>query len=208
MKKKSVVLTLFTLAALMSACSKPKDTNNNNNNTNTPSTTQPGSTENNAQNNDKNNTTDGSQTSDKNGATDTTTGPSWVTDDASLEKAVKESWIVIITKDLKTDKELVFEGGLKKGDTVTPRLLALYNQDENRVKTASYTLTIPKVTFKEEGSRIKGGTVVGDVYVEANNFELVDATIQGNIHFKDQAAKDSFKMDDTSKVTGTMEVSK
>lgn len=204
MKKKSVVLTLFTLVALMSACSKPSDTNN----TNSPSTTQPGNSENNAENNDKNNTTDGAQTSDKDSVTDTTTGPSWVTDDASLEKAVKESWIVIITKDLKTDKELVFEGGLKKGDTVTPRLLALYNQDENRVKTASYTLTVPKVTFKEEGSRIKGGTVVGDVYVEANNFELVDATVQGNIHFKDQAARDSFKMDDTSKVTGTMEVSK
>ena len=36
----------------------------------------------------------------------------------SLDKAVKESWIVIITKDLKTDRELVFEGGLKKGDEV------------------------------------------------------------------------------------------
>ena len=65
MKKKTVVLTLFTLAALMSACSKPSDTNKNN--INTPSTTQPDS-ENNAQNNDKNNTTDGSQTSDKEGA--------------------------------------------------------------------------------------------------------------------------------------------
>ena len=32
----------------------------------------------------------------------------------SLDKAVKESWIVIITKDLKTDRELVFEVHLKK----------------------------------------------------------------------------------------------
>lgn len=198
MKKKSVVLTLFTLAALMSACSKPSNTNNNTTN-NTPSTTTPETSTNNNTNNN---------TMDKNQTTDATTGPSWVTDDASLEKAVKESWIVIMTKDLKTDKELVFEGGLKKGDTVTPRLLTLYNQDENQVKTASYTLTAPKVTFKEDGSRIKGGTFVGDVYVEANNFELVDATVQGNIYFKDQAAKDSFKMDDTSKVTGTMEVTK
>jgi len=198
MKKKSVVLTLFTSVALMSACGKPSNINNNTTN-HTPSTTNPETSTN---NNTNNNTTNKNQT------TDATTGPSWVTDDASLEKAVKESWIVIITKDLKTDKELVFEGGLKKGDTVTPRLLALYNQDENRVKTASYTLTVPKLTFKEEGSRIKGGTFVGDVYVEANNFELVDATVQGNIHFKDQATKDSFKMDDTSQVTGTIEVSK
>lgn len=60
-----------------------------------------------------------------------------------LDKVVKESWIVIITKDLKTDRELVFEGAFKKGDEVVPRLLALYNQDENHVKTTSYTLTPP-----------------------------------------------------------------
>lgn len=61
----------------------------------------------------------------------------------SLDKVVKESWIVIITKDLKADRELVFEGAFKKGDEVVPRLLALYNQDENHVKTTSYTLTPP-----------------------------------------------------------------
>ena len=124
----------------------------------------------------------------------------------SLDKAVKESWIVIITKDLKTDRELVFEGAFKKGDEVVPRLLALYNQDENHVKTASYTLTAPKATFKQDGSRIKGGTFKGDVYVECNNFELVDATVDGNIYFKTQEAKDSFKLDNTSKVTGNVEV--
>ena len=57
------------------------------------------------------------QTQSNNQVVDTTTGPSWVTDDQSLDTAVKDSWIVIITKDLKTDRELVFEGGLKKGDT-------------------------------------------------------------------------------------------
>ena len=128
--------------------------------------------------------------------------------EATLEKAVKESWIVIITKDMNTTKDLTFEGGLKKDGVETPRLLALYNQDENRNKTASYTLTAPKMTFKEDGSRIKGGTVAGDIYVDCNNFELVDATVNGNINFKDQAAKDSFKMDDTSKVTGAMELQK
>ena len=124
----------------------------------------------------------------------------------SLDKAVKESWIVIITKDLKTDRELVFEGGLKKGDEVVRLLLTLYKQDENRVKTASYTLTAPKATFKQDGSRIKGGTFKGDVYVECNNFELVDATVDGNIYFKTQEAKDSFNLHNTSKVTGNVEV--
>ena len=91
MKKKTAILTLLTLIALVSACSHK----------NTDMTNQ------------------------------------------TLDKAVKESWIVIITKDLKTDRELVFEGAFKKGDEVVPRLLALYNQDENHVKTTSYTLTPP-----------------------------------------------------------------
>lgn len=146
------------------------------------------------------------QSQSNNQVVDTTTGPSWVTDDQSLDTAVKDSWIVIITKDLKTDRELVFEGGLKKGDEVVRLLLTLYKQDENRVKTASYTLTAPKATFKQDGSRIKGGTFKGDVYVECNNFELVDATVDGNIYFKTQEAKDSFKLDNTSKVTGNVEV--
>lgn len=192
MKKKTAIFTLLTLVVLLSACS-----NNNNNSTNQ----NPGSNNNTPQNNENTN-----ENPSTNETTDATTGPSWVTDNQSLEKSVKESWIVIITKDLTTNQELTFEGGLKKGDEVVPRLLTLYNQDENRVKTASYTLTAPKATFKQDGSKIKGGTFKGDVYVECNNFELVDATVDGNIYFNSQEAKDSFKIDDTSKVTGNLTV--
>lgn len=192
MKKKTAIFTLLTLVVLLSACS-----NNNNNSTNQ----NPGSNNNTPQNTENTN-----ENPSTNETTDATTGPSWVTDNQSLEKSVKESWIVIITKDLTTNQELTFEGGLKKGDEVVPRLLTLYNQDENRVKTASYTLTAPKATFKQDGSKIKGGTFKGDVYVECNNFELVDATVDGNIYFNSQEAKDSFKIDDTSKVTGNLTV--
>ena len=192
MKKKTAIFTLLTLVVLLSACS-----NNNNNSTNQ----NPGSNNNTPQNTENTN-----ENPSTNETTDATTGPSWVTDDQSLEKSVKESWIVIITKDLTTNQELTFEGGLKKGDEVVPRLLTLYNQDENRVKTASYTLTAPKATFKQDGSKIKDGTFKGDVYVECNNFELVDATVDGNIYFNSQEAKDSFKLDDTSKVTGNLTV--
>lgn len=192
MKKKTAILTLFILLALVSACSH-KNTDVPNQNPSTENHT--------TQKNENTN-----QNQSNNQITDATTGPSRVTDDQSLETAVQDSWIVIITKDLKTNRELVFEGGLKKDDEVVPRLLALYNQDENRVKTASYTLTAPKATFKQDGSRIKGGTFKGDVYVECNNFELVDATVDGNIYFKTQEAKDSFKLDNTSKVTGNVEV--
>ena len=42
--------------------------------------------------------------------------------------------------------------------------------------------------------------------MEYNNFELVDATVDGNIYFKTQQAKDSLKLDNTSKVMGNTEV--
>ena len=193
MKKKTFILTLFTLVALVTACSNT-DSSNMNNPTANNQTTQ--------------NNNDSSTNNENKEATDATTGPSWVTDDKSLETAINESWIVIVTKDLKTDKELVFKGGFENNNNEGSRLLTLYNQDENGVKSASYTLTAPKATFQQDGSKIKGGTFKGDVYVECNNFELVDATIDGNVYFKTQEAKDTFKMDDTSKVTGTMEVQK
>ncbi|MEE0881648.1 MAG: lipofamily protein [Turicibacter sp.] len=191
MKKKTFILTLFTLVALVTACSNT-DSSNMNNPTANNQTTQ--------------NNNDSSTNNENKEATDATTGPSWVTDDKSLETAINESWIVIVTKDLKTDKELVFKGGFENNNNEGSRLLTLYNQDENGVKSASYTLTAPKATFQQDGSKIKGGTFKGDVYVECNNFELVDATIDGNVYFKTQEAKDTFKMDDTSKVTGKMEV--
>ena len=195
MKKKTFILTLFTLVALVTACSNT-DTGSTNNESGNNQTT----TENN------NGSSTGNTGNTNNETTDATTGPSWVTDDKSLETAINESWIVIVTKNLETDKELVFKGGFENDSKDGSRLLTLYNQDENGVKSASYTLTAPKATFQQDGSRIKGGTFKGDVYVECNNFELVDATIDGNVYFKTQEAKDTFKLDDTSKVTGKMEV--
>ncbi|MGL4337853.1 MAG: lipofamily protein [Turicibacter sp.] len=179
MNKKLVISSLLVATVLLGACSKKTETPVDPPKTETPA---PDTT------------------------TDTTTGPSQAKDDKSLDVAVKDSWIVILRNDIKTDKELVFNGGLKKGDAVTPRLLALYDQDADRKKTASYKLTAPKLTFTEAGATIKGGTVVGDVYVEAENFKLVDATVEGNIHFKDEKCKTTFTMDETSKVTGKMEV--
>jgi len=57
-------------------------------------------------------------------------------------------------------------------------------------------------------ARIQSGTFKGDVYVSANNFELVDATVDGNLYFTTDDAKSTFKMDDTSKVTGKQELKK
>ena len=154
MKKKTFILTLFTLVALVTACSNTDSSNMNNPTANNQTTTE---------NNNGSTTQNNNGNTSQHQATDATTGPSWVTEDKSLETAINESWIVIVTKDLKTDKELVFKGGFENNNNEGSRLLTLYNQDENGVKSASYTLTAPKATFQQDGSKIKGGTFKGDV---------------------------------------------
>ncbi len=142
---------------------------------------------------------------------DTATGPSYVTDEASIQKVMgpEGRWIVIFTQDMKTDKELVLDGEFRDkddpaGDIV--RKVKLYAQDEERTKTASYTLTAPKLTIKSENAMIEGGTFVGDVYVEANGFTIRDAQIQGNVYFSKDEYKTSSQVIENGKVTGTSEV--
>jgi hypothetical protein len=123
-------------------------------------------------------------------------------------------WIIAVTKDITTNKELVLEGEFKNGKKdangkdAIQRKIALYTQDENKKVTARFTLTAPKLTIKSPVARIQSGTFKGDLYVETNDFQLVDAKVDGNVYFKDDAAKAGFKMDATSSVTGKQEVKK
>ncbi len=115
------------------------------------------------------------------------------------------AWLVATLNDLSFDKELVVEGDFKKDD-VLYRKLALYTQDDDRKVTARFTLTVPKLIVKSPNTRIQSGVVKGDVYVENTGFNLVDATVEGNIFFADKDALDTFTIDDRSKVTGKMVV--
>lgn len=138
---------------------------------------------------------------------DVVTGPSYVTDEASINNVMgsEGTWIVIFTKDMTTDQDLVLEGEFKNNDEVV-RKIAAYAQDENRVKTERYTITAPKLTIKSENSKLVGGTFVGDVYVEANGFSIDDGEVQGNIYFSKDEYKNSFQTTNEGKVTGTTEV--
>jgi hypothetical protein len=106
------------------------------------------------------------------------------------------------------DKDLVLEGDFKdKAATpIVHRKVALYNQDAKHVVTARYTLTAPKLTIKSPNASLQHGIFKGDIYVETNDFQLIDNKVDGNIYFKDDAAKAGFKMDKTSSVTGKQEV--
>lgn len=148
-------------------------------------------------------------------APDAVSSASLATDEANLLKATSKdgTWIIALKGDMITTNEIVIDGSFTKADSTdntkmvpAGRKLALYNQDANRNKTDSYTLTAPRLTVKSIDTNIWGGTFVGDVYVEASGFNLVDAKVQGNIYFKTAELKASFKMDSTSSVTGVQEV--
>jgi hypothetical protein len=55
---------------------------------------------------------------------------------------------------------------------------------------------------------IQHGTFKGDLYVAVSDFQLIDTTVDGNVYFTTDEAKSTFKMDETSKVTGKQELKK
>jgi len=142
---------------------------------------------------------------------DAVTTASIVDNAEDFEKAISNTgtWIICLTKDITTDKELVLDGEFKngkkdsEGKDIIQRKIALYAQDANRNITARYTLTAPKLTINSPEASIQHGTFKGDLYVSAKNFKLVDATVEGNVYFTNEDAKSTFTMDEKSKITGT-----
>ena len=143
-------------------------------------------------------------------AAEVVTTASLVNDADAFVNALSENgtWIVAILGDLTVDQEIVAAGefrdkGAADGDIY--RKLALYAQDEDKNITDVYTLTVPKLTVQSENLRIQGGIVKGDVYVEANGFNLHEtATIEGNLYFANEDVQSSAVVD--GKVTGATEV--
>jgi hypothetical protein len=148
------------------------------------------------------------------GTTDVVTTASIVNTPEAFVKAISNTgtWIIAILNDMTINQDLVVEGEFKNGkkddagNDLIQRKLAFYSQDANRNITARYTLTAPKMTFRSPQGSIQHGTFKGDLYVDVDNFQLIDATVDGNVIFTKQSYKDTFKMDATSKVTGTQSV--
>lgn len=145
---------------------------------------------------------------------DVKTTASIVNTPEAFEKAVSKdgTWIICLIDDLTLTKEVTLEGEFtngkkdEQGKDVIQRKIALYTQDENRNITERFTLTVPKLTIKSPNASIQHGTVKGDLYVDVDNFQLVDATVEGNVYFTNASHKSTFKMDDKSKITGKQEV--
>jgi len=141
---------------------------------------------------------------------DTVTTASIVSDENSFEKAISKdgTWIVAALNDLTFDHEIVVEGEFHnkgKASNDLYRKLAPYAQDENHNITEKYTITAPKMIIKSPNTRLQGGIFVGDIYVEANGFNVNKATVKGNIYFAKEEYKDSFTVS-KGEVTGVTEV--
>jgi hypothetical protein len=139
-------------------------------------------------------------------AQDTVSSPSVVVDADTLMNAASEdgSWILIIQQDLAVDEEIVLEGTHENRGEVD-RKLALYDQDDDHNVTDRYTLEAPSITVASPSTRFKAGTFVGDVYVEAEGFELETGfTIDGNVYFENEAAKNTFIISGGATVTGDL----
>ncbi len=137
---------------------------------------------------------------------DSVTSASLVNTAEMFEKAISKdgTWIVCLLNDLTIDKELVVDGDFLNNKTPpkSQRKLAFYEQDANRNVTARYTLTAPKMTINSSDCAIWNGTFRGDLYVAGKNFQLIGATVDGNLYFLNAEAQATFAMDENSSVTG------
>lgn len=204
MKRFFLITLLISSILMFVGCGNKGNQDNNNNNRN-----------NSTQDNydaDVNNTDNSDDTANENDNTNTdaTTTASIVNTGEDFEKALGTdgTWIIAALRDVSFNKDLVLEGDFKNGKDETQRKIALYTQDEDRVVTNRFTLTAPKLTIKSPAASIQHGTFKGDLYIETNDFQLVDTTVDGNIYFLNDEAKKGFNMDKESKVTGKQEIRK
>lgn len=139
---------------------------------------------------------------------DTTTGAtqSVVSDETTLLEGLSSDggWIVIFEGDVTSEEDLVMVDGFENNNGETERKLALYTQDADRNVTDTYTLTAPSITIQNAGTRLQNGTFVGDVYVEAENFRLLDGTIDGDLIFSSEELQESAELEGT--ITGETRV--
>ena len=143
-------------------------------------------------------------------ATDVNTTASIVNEANAFVKAVSKdgTWIIATLNDITIDQDVVVAGEFHdKNDNTKDlyRKIAPYTQDADKKIVDSYTITVPKMTIQSPNTKIAGGTIKGDVYVEAKGFNLSqEAKIEGNIFYASEDVKASAVIE--GDITGTQEV--
>lgn len=140
---------------------------------------------------------------------DVVTTASLVDQPDAFVNAVSEdgTWIIATLDDIAIDEDVVVAGEFYDKDDESSdiyRKIAPYTQDEDHNITDSFTITVPSMTVQSENLNFQGGTLEGDVIVEANGFMLDEtATIDGNLQFANEEAESSATID--GEVTGEIE---
>ncbi|MFL0248582.1 peptidoglycan-binding domain-containing protein [Candidatus Clostridium stratigraminis] len=145
---------------------------------------------------------------------DVVTTASVVNKEDAFKKAISKdgTWIIATLKDLTFTEPLVLDGQFKNGKKdadgkdILQRKIGLYTQDNSHNVTARFSLTAPKITIMSANASIEHGTFNGDIYVAVPDFQLKDMKVNGNVYFSTKAAKDTFKMDAASSITGKQEL--
>jgi len=108
-------------------------------------------------------------------------------------------WIGAATDNIVLEEDLLVEGDFWEKDEEANdhrRKIALYTQDADRNVLDRFSVTAPRVIVRSPNTVVAKGTIVGDIYVEANGFSLDDATVEGNIIFASQEYHDSANLAD------------
>ncbi|AIQ48422.1 hypothetical protein R70723_22765 [Paenibacillus sp. FSL R7-0273] len=141
------------------------------------------------------------------GEPDAVATASIVDNEAAFRNALSKdgTWIAAALRNLNFGEELIVDGQfVHNGEPA--RKIALYTQDEDQDITDSFSLTAPKLIVKSENTRLEGGIFIGDVYVEADGFTVVSATVRGNIFFADKQYLSTFHLGDQGIVSGSAKV--
>lgn len=121
----------------------------------------------------------------------------------------KGFWIFSLLGDVTLYEDLVVSGIFhNKGDETDKvyRKLALYAFGEDGKSVGEeYTLTVPNIIVNSPNFRIQNGTIAGVIYVHAENLELRDVTLNGNLIFESQEVLDTAVLD-TATINGNVSV--
>ncbi|SEO91838.1 hypothetical protein SAMN04488134_11733 [Amphibacillus marinus] len=145
--------------------------------------------------------------SDDNGTeeegTDVVTAASFAADAEGLHAAASENgtWIIIPESDLTLSEDLVVTGTFhNSGDESEDvyRKIAAYTQDDDRNIVDQWVITVPQLVVQSENLNFQGGTLDGDVYVEADGFLLhATATVTGDVIFASEEFEASASLEGT-----------
>ncbi|WP_440897272.1 hypothetical protein ACS127_04720 [Amphibacillus sp. Q70] len=154
---------------------------------------------------------DGDTADDTTEEEDVVTAASFVNDEDGMHAAAAEdgTWIILPTEDVTLENELVVAGTFHDKDDESSdvyRKLAPYTQDEDHNIEEQYTITTPRLVVQSENLNFQGGTLAGDVYVEADGFQLDESsTVTGDLTFANEDYEASAEINGTVEGETTVE---